>query len=137
MAASGKCLCGAVRFSAEQVETHIHACHCSTCRQWTGGAMLASRADGVVFDGEQHIKTYESSAWAERGFCVECGSTLFYRLKEPQMYVIAIGAFDDPDQFELTGEIYIDEKPKGYDFAGDHERLTGEEFMASMGASND
>lgn len=137
MAATGKCLCGAVKFTAQEVETHVHACHCSMCRSWTGGSMLAARADGLSFEGEDHIKTYASSDWAERGFCAECGSALFYRLKEPPMYVMAIGAFDDPDQFELTGEIYIDEKPKGYNFAGDHERLTGAEFMASMGAPSD
>ena len=137
MAVTGHCLCGAVKFSAEQVETHVHACHCAMCRRWTGGPMQAAQVDGLSFEGEEHVKRYESSPWAERGFCAECGSALFYRLKEPPMYLMATGAFDDADQFELTGEIYIDEKPEGYNFAGDHERLTGEEFMASLGAPSD
>lgn len=133
MSATGKCLCGAVTFSAEQVETHIHACHCSMCRKWTGGPMQAAEVGSVTFTGDEHIKTFASSPWAQRGFCAQCGTTLFYRLNEPQMYMIATGAFDDAEQFSLAGEIFIDEKPAGYDFAGDHPRLTGAEFMASMG----
>ena len=50
------------------------------------------------------------------------------------MYIVSTGAFDDGEQFSLTGEIFVDEKPSGYNFAGDHPRLTGEEFMASIGA---
>jgi hypothetical protein len=43
-----------------------------------------------------------------------------------------MGTFDDQAPFNFKGEIYIDEKPLVYDLAGDHPRLTGEEFMASL-----
>ncbi len=132
MSATGSCLCGAVKFEAESVEPHIHACHCSTCRNWTGGPMLATQAEGLTFTGEEHIRNYSSSAWAERGFCIECGTCLYYRMKDPVMYMMATGSFDDAEQFKLEGEIYVDEKPGCYRFAGDHPRLTGEEFMASI-----
>ncbi len=134
MSATGKCLCGAVTFTAEEVEKHVHACHCSMCRSWTGGPMQAARCDGVSFDGAEHIKTFQSSEWAERGFCSVCGSSLFYRMPETGMTMMALGAFDEQDQFDLAGEIFVDEKPAGYNFAGDHERLTAAEFMASIGA---
>lgn len=137
MSATGKCLCGAVTFAAEDVEQHVHACHCSMCRNWTGGPMLSAQVGSITFTGEEHIKHYASSEWAERGFCAECGSNLFYRLLEPEMYIVATGAFDDVEQFDLAGEIYIDEKPDGYAFAGDHPRMTGAEFMASMGVGDD
>ncbi len=136
MSVTGKCLCGAVTFVAEAAEPHIHACHCSMCRSWTGGPMQAARVTGVTYGGEEYIKTYPSSDWAERGFCTECGSSLFYRMPETGMTVMALGAFDDQNLFELTGEIFVDQKPSGYDFAGDHERLTEAEFMASMGGTD-
>ncbi len=132
MSATGKCLCGAVTFAAENVDAHVHACHCSMCRGWTGGPMLAATVSGITFTGDEHIKRYASSDWAERGFCAECGSNLFYHLKDPGMYMMATGLFDDAGQFSLAGEIYVDEKPAGYDFAGEHPRLTGEEFLASL-----
>ncbi len=133
MKATGRCLCGAVTFEAQGVETEIHSCHCAICRKWSGSPALAARVEGVTFDGASSIARYDSSDWAERGFCKQCGTNLFYRLKEADQYIMWMGAFDDPTSFTLVGEIYIDEKPPGYDFAGEHPRLTGEEFLASMG----
>lgn len=95
--------------------------------------MMAVAVESISFSGEDKIKRYQSSDWAERGFCTECGSSLFYHLKEPSMYIVASGMFDDSAQFQLVGEIYVDEKPPGYDFAGEHPRMTGQEFMASQG----
>jgi len=74
----------------------------------------------------------QSRAWAERGFCKRCGTNLFYRLKETDHYFLNMGTFEDQSLFTVTDEIYIDEKPAGYDIAGDHPRLTGEEFLASL-----
>lgn len=135
MSATGKCLCGSVRFNADAVDAEVHACHCSMCRRWSGGPGLAVQAGKVEFDGAEHITRYASSDWAERGFCHNCGSHLFYYLKPADLYMLWSGSFDDPSTFRLAGEIYIDEKPQGYAFAGDHPRLTGEEFLASINQS--
>lgn len=135
MSATGKCLCGAVTFTAQDVESHVHACHCSICRSWAGSPMMAATVGSVEFSGVEHLKRYASSDFAERGFCTECGSSLFYHMLEPSMYVMSSGCFDDPEQFALAGEIYVDEKPSGYNFAGDHPRMTGAEFLASIGVT--
>lgn len=135
--ASGRCLCGAVTFEAKEVATHIHSCHCNMCRNWSGGPLLSALAGSVIFEGEANISRYDSSVWAERGFCSKCGSNLFYRLKEADEHVLCMGAFNDETPFELAGEIYVDEKPPGYDFAGEHPRQTGAEFMASLGISGE
>lgn len=133
MALMGKCLCGAVRFTAASAEPHFHACHCGTCRRWTGGGpMLATRAQGVEFEGAEHLERYDSSDWAERGFCRKCGTNLFYFLKPAQQYILSLGAFEDAGTFELAGEIYVDRKPAYYALAGDHERLTEAEFLARI-----
>ena len=137
MAIVGGCLCGAIRYQVDGELSRAGSCHCSMCRNWTGGPMQAAQAGSVTFRGEQHIKRYASSEWAERGFCSECGTSLFYCLKEPQMYMLATGCFDDAEQFSLAGEIYIDEKPGGYEFAGEHPRLTGAEFLASIGGDSE
>ncbi|MCP5057016.1 MAG: GFA family protein [bacterium] len=129
---TGSCLCGAVTFTASEVETEIHACHCSMCRNWSGGPFLGAAVAGVDYRGEENIAVYGSSGWAERGFCKTCGTNLFYRLKESGEHFLLSGTFDDSAAFRLVGEIYIDEKPGGYAFAGDHPRKTGAEFIASL-----
>jgi hypothetical protein len=132
MRQTGGCLCGAVRYTAEDVEPDVHACHCSMCRRWTGGPGLAAGVGSVRFEGSEHIGRYDSSAWAERGFCTRCGANLFYRLKPRDHYVLWLGTFDDPAPFRLASEIYVDAKPSCYAFAGDHPRLTEAEFLASL-----
>src|SRR5688572_27069249 len=124
----GQCLCGAVTFTADEVETDHHACHCGMCRRWSGGApLLCTAVKSVTFQGKENIACYASSSWAERGFCKTCGTALFYYLEPTRAYLMAIGAFDDQTPFALTREIFIDRKPPGYAFAGDHERWTEEE----------
>jgi hypothetical protein len=102
------------------------------CRRWSGGPLLSIGVGKVRFDDETHLGRYESSAWAERGFCRRCGSSLFYRLKAADQYVINLGVFDDQSPFTIASEIYVEDKPPGYQFAGDHPRMTGEEFLASL-----
>jgi len=135
MEQQGRCLCGAVTFSARNVDPHAHACHCGTCRRWSGGPGLSAAVGSISFDGAEHVERFDSSDWAERGFCRRCGSHLFYRVKATDQYHVWLGAFDQPEVFALAGEIYVDEKPPGYAFAGDHPRLTAAEFLASIGAS--
>lgn len=128
----GGCLCGAVRFTAGDVETHHHACHCGMCRRWSGGSpFFGAQAGRVEFTGEPPAR-YASSSWAERGFCRTCGTTLFYYLKPTQAYSLSVGAFDDPAAFRLALEIFIDRKPDGYALAGDHPRWTEAETFANL-----
>ncbi len=135
--AGGQCLCGAVRFTVDTVDPHHHACHCGMCRRWSGGPLFAMSTTGASFEGEENITVYDSSDWAERGFCRRCGTNLFYRLKQAGNYVICAGTFDDSSLFKLVGEIFIDNKPDGYDFAGDHPRLTEAETIAKFSPSGD
>lgn len=132
MSATGRCLCGAVSYTADAIETDFHSCHCSMCRKWSGGPAFAVGVGSVSFEGADNITRFDSSAWAERGFCMRCGTNLFYRLKEADHYILWMGTFDEQAAFKLAGEIYIDEKPDAYDLAGDHPRLTGAEFMSSL-----
>jgi hypothetical protein len=97
---------------------------------------MAAYAESVEFSGEENVSVYVSSDWAERGFCRTCGRSLFYLPKEAGRYVLWTGALDDPSVLELAGEIYIDEKPAFYDFAGDRPRMTGQEFLKSLGADS-
>jgi hypothetical protein len=136
MHAVGKCLCGAVRFTADVSETKYSACHCGMCRRWSGGApFFAVGTKCVTFDGSENISRYASSSWAERGFCKVCGSVLFYFLIPAKTYAMSVGAFDDPSQFRLSLEIFIDRKPESYSLAGDHARWTEAETLKRFAAT--
>ena len=135
MSMTGRCLCGAVSFRAQDVDGGAISCHCDQCRRWTGTSMMGAEVGRVEFAGEEHIRRYDSSSWAERGFCRECGASLFYRHKAKDRYFVSLGMFDDQSSFRLAVEIYMEEKPPGYDFAGDHPRRTSTDSAAPPGGS--
>ena len=66
---------------------------------------------------------------AERGFCKQCGSHLFYRLKQNNKYYIPAGIFDNEFDLVLEHQVFIDEKPEYYSFANETKNITGEELF--------
>jgi hypothetical protein len=130
----GQCLCGKVKVTAHTMSHRVGACHCSMCRKWSGApALSVDCGTEVTFAGEEHISVYESSAWAERGFCANCGGHLFYRLKEPRHYIMPVGLFADDGQFVFDHQVFIDEKPDFYRFANETLNMTGAEVFATYG----
>ncbi|WP_299623408.1 GFA family protein [Pelagibius sp.] len=129
--ATGRCLCGAVKITIPGGQREVGACHCSMCRRWTGGPILAFDAGrDLAIEGEERIGVYRSSDWAERAFCKTCGSNLFYRLVGSGEHHLCAGLFDDQDGFTLETQIFIDEKPEFYAFANETKDMTGPEVFA-------
>lgn len=128
-----KCLCGAVSLDVEH-DRHVHACHCRMCRTWSSGASFSLTAvKPPKIDGEESITRYRSSEWAERAFCKNCGTHLFYRFLPNDSYFVFAGLFADDADFALQKQIFIDAKAPYYDLANDTPKLTEAEFMAQFG----
>ena len=121
----GRCLCGAVKFTAESANNSVAACHCGMCRRWGGGPLMAvSCGTEVAFEGEENITVYNSSDWAERGFCKKCGSHLFYRLKGNNEHQMPAGLFDNQGSFNFDLQVFIDIRPSFYSFANQTNEMT-------------
>lgn len=133
----GSCLCGEVSFVASKAADHVDACHCATCRKWGGAAyMEIDCGSQIQFSNTEAISVFNSSDWAERGFCKHCGSHLFYRLKQTQAHMVPVGLFDDDKGLVFRKQVFIDEKPTYYNFSEPTENLTGAELFA-LHASSD
>ena len=133
----GSCLCGKVKLST-QINPQVGACHCNMCRKWGGSALLGVEAESeVTFSGDDNISIYESSAWAERGFCKHCGTHLFYRLKENKHYYIFVGVFDVSKNLIFNLEVFVEEKPDYYCFANETKKLTGAELFEQFNSSSE
>ncbi|MEO6395325.1 MAG: GFA family protein [Devosia sp.] len=132
----GHCVCGAVQFSATPAELDYHACHCSTCRRWSAGPFLGIQVGASLdVEDESELATYRSSEWAERQFCRNCGTPLFYKLVGLDHTVVAVEAFDDTSGFHFARQIFVDEKPAHYDFANPTLMQTGAEVFAAFEAA--
>ena len=88
----------------------------------------------VSFAGEDNIEVYNSSDWAERGFCKTCGSHLFYRLKESGQHMVPVGLFDNQEQFVFNHQVFIDKKPSFYDFSNKTKDMTEAEVFEMYGS---
>lgn len=115
---SGSCLCGKVKLSVALTKNSLSACHCSMCRKWNGGPLMALHHEGdIVLTGEENITYYDSSLWGERAFCQACGTHLFYHMKGTKQYNIAAWLLDNVKEPTFELQIYIDKKPTCYSFA--------------------
>lgn len=130
-ALSGACLCGAVSITIAPKERHFDACHCTMCRRWGGSpAMTINATHAMNILNEDAIGVYQSSDWAERGFCKTCGTHLFWRLRDQSFCTVPAGLFGGLEDFDFTLEIYVDEKPSNYSFAGNRKMMTRSEVEA-------
>ena len=112
MAATGRCLCGAVRFEADPPLRDVELCHCGECRRWHGHICAMTAVPRPAFrlvadDGLRWIKSPESAAHASRGFCSRCGSSLFWDAPGRETISIAAGSLDEPTGLKVEGQIYV------------------------------
>ena len=121
---SGRCLCGAVSFAVATRDLRDpDACHCSQCRRWTGHFFACLNAPVgalVIKTGEEDALTwYRASAFARRGFCAKCGSSLFWHADKLDQFshriAVALGALDAPTGLKLCEHIYVADKGDYYD----------------------
>lgn len=130
MEAQGQCLCGVVTLKVDLPNTEVAACHCGMCRKWSGAPMLAvDCGNAVQISGESDVVRYQSSEWAERGFCAQCGTHLFYFLKPADQYHVPADLLE-VEGYKLTHQIFIEEKPEYYEFANATQNMTGAELFA-------
>jgi hypothetical protein len=99
---TGGCQCGAVRFRVEGALGDASVCHCRMCQKAAGNFYLP-----LVSVGEAKLewtrgapKRFQSSNFAKRGFCADCGTPLTY--EAPDGVALAIATFDDPEDVAPT-----------------------------------
>lgn len=113
----GSCLCGAVRFELDAVPPQFRACHCSQCRKTSGyyWAAFSVPESDLRLTETAGLRWFKSSDWAQRGFCKECGSSLFYKLDDQATIEVAPGCIDGPTGTRVAGHIYVADKGDYYD----------------------
>ncbi len=129
----GKCMCGAVKFTATAVKPNVVACHCDMCRRWSAGPFMALNCQTVTFGDQENVGRIRSSDWAERGFCTHCGSNLFYHIVDSSDYQIAAGLLNDQSMLRMSLQVFTDRKPEFYEFANETKMMTGAEVIAMFG----
>lgn len=125
--ATGGCLCGAVRYELRGELRGVYNCHCGQCRRSHGhfGAYTSVTPDQITFTEARGLKWYASSAIARRGFCGECGSSLFWEPAAKDHLGIAAGSLDQPSGLTTLGHIFTDHMGDYYTIDDGLERWPG------------
>jgi hypothetical protein len=110
--ATGRCLCGAVAYEVRGPLRDVFICHCEECRRWHGyvaACTAAKREDLVLTEqrGLRWVQSPDSDAGARRGFCGECGSSLFWDPPRRETISIAAGSLDQPTGLRVVEHWFV------------------------------
>lgn len=102
---TGGCQCGAIRYRLNTFPKYPHICHCRMCQK-AFGSFFAPLAGGVLREDFEvtrgEIATFQSSDEAERGFCADCGTPLYFRYLTSKFVAASIGSLDHPERVKPT-----------------------------------
>ena len=118
---TGGCLCGGVRYRITGPVRPIRYCHCSQCRRTSGHfvAATAVKTEELIFETNKSLAWFDSSEFASRGFCVRCGSSLFWKSKNRETISIMAGTLDHSHGLELADHIFVNDKADYYELMDD------------------
>jgi hypothetical protein len=122
---TGGCLCGAVKFEIDGPMRDVVACHCGQCQKTHGNfaAYSATDTDKLRLTEDRGLAWFISSETARRGFCRECGASLFWEPNFADYTAVAAGALDSPTGLKLVRHIFTDDKPDWYEIADGLEQV--------------
>ncbi len=103
---TGGCLCGAIRYESTEPANDGGYCHCTMCQKGAGGFhavfVYMPRSGFRLMKGEP--KFYVSSETGKRGFCSDCGSSLYAVYEGMDTVVVCVGSLDHPEDWSVHQE---------------------------------
>ena len=125
VSAAGGCLCGAVRYEIVGDLRGIVNCHCSKCRRFHGnfGAYTSVREAALVLVEQRGLRWFKSptdeTPNVHRGFCSECGSSLFWHPRGQENIAVAAGSLDAPTHLQTIGHVWTSQISDYYEIDDD------------------
>ncbi len=127
---TGGCLCGAVRYEARSQLRDVVNCHCGRCRRTHGhfGAYAEVASDDLALLEDRGLGWYVAGG-RERGFCRQCGASLFWRRPGAGSTSISAGTLDEPTGLRTVAHIFVDSQGDYYEIADELPRFGGSRHL--------
>jgi hypothetical protein len=117
MTITGRCLCGAVRYSVAEEPIVTRVCWCRDCQHLAAGNATVNvvfQAAAVTIDGP--LRDYSSLADSgnrmHRQFCERCGTPVTSASEaRPHLLILRAGTLDDPELARPALTIWTDSAP--------------------------
>ena len=113
---SGRCACGAIKYTASKKPQFSLICHCRQCQRISGSghsAQFAVSKQETSIEGQ--LAFYEQPAdsghTVSNGFCANCGNPILKKTtKVPELYFFHAATMDNPSDFVPQFVVYEDSK---------------------------
>jgi hypothetical protein len=133
--ATGRCLCGAVTYEVRGPLRDVVLCHCEECQRWGGylGAFTSTLRTDLVLAPTVSLRWFDSpdsDRHARRGFCGDCGSSLFWEPADSGRISIAAGTLDRPTGLRVAGHWHTHQSGDYYELEDDLPRDSALDFDA-------
>ena len=119
--ASGGCLCGKLRYIIRGGKRDVILCHCENCRRAHGhvAAYIATNRSQIEIISQDSLRWFhDESPDTFRGFCGNCGSSLFWCLShDSEKISVSAGSLDDSCDLKTLGHIFLKEKGGYYEIS--------------------
>ncbi len=109
----GGCLCGKVKYQIIAEPVGAGNCHCRTCQKAAGAAYLPALFvpyKALIITGEykEYASISDNGNTIHRGFCPECGTTLFGRnSSNDKVRPVNAATLDDPSIYHPHMDFWV------------------------------
>ena len=113
---SASCLCNGISMTIKGEFRPVINCHCIQCAKTHGNyaAYTSVLEENIVFKSKKTLKWYKSSSKAKRGFCNNCGASIFFKRSGSRAVSISAGLFKNPSKLKTISHIYVKNKRDYY-----------------------
>ncbi|SIT58524.1 Glutathione-dependent formaldehyde-activating GFA [Mesorhizobium prunaredense] len=110
--ATGRCLCGGVRYEITGEVAQPIACHCTPGARTSGNfaVMAGCKSADLRLPPSDTLNWYQSSESVQRGFCSHCGGNLFWKAAPGVETYATLGTLDRSTGLRLGEHIYVGSK---------------------------
>ena len=105
-------MCAGVRYRITEALRPVIYCHCDQCRRTSGHFVAATPVRREAFEllVDRSLEWFRSSDDAHRGFCRDCGSSLFWRPVDDDRVSVMAGTLDDTEGLTAEKHIFVADK---------------------------
>ena len=119
---SGRCECGAVRYTVADEFLYAANCHCSRCRAATGSAFKAfagiEKQKLEVTEGQDNLLVHGEEDLNDTR-CATCGSLLFSVVRDGAYVHVAMGSLVDDPTIRPSEHIFVGSKASWFEITDD------------------
>ena len=113
---TASCLCKGVSISIKGQLRPVINCHCIQCTKTHGNFAAYTNVldENIIYKSKKTLKWFNSSVKARRGFCNNCGSSVFYKKNGSKATSLSAGLLKNPTNLKTISHIFLHNKRDYY-----------------------